>query len=101
ESIRIALARCGQVPEAVVQFQPAQGSGGGEFTFSAKKGVDVTEAGVKHALRKTELRNETGKISDRAVTVSTKTLPISPTEKVARTLAKYAGVTGNDVSISS
>jgi len=101
ETIRAALALYGHVPDAVVQFQPAQGSGGGAFTFTAKKGVKVTEAGVKTALRTTELRNVTVNISGQSVKASTKTLPVSPTEKVARALATYAGATGNDVSISS
>ena len=101
QTIREALALYGHVPDAVVQFQPATGSGGGSFAFSAKKGVKVTEDGVKRALATTELKNPTVKVSGRSITVSTKTLPVSPTEKVARALAKYAGATGNDVSISS
>jgi len=101
ETIRTALATYGRIPDAVVQFQPAQGSGGGSFTFSVRQGVKPTEAGVENALRPTGLRHTTVKISGRGVTVTTKALPISPTEKVARALATYAGVTGNDVSISS
>jgi preprotein translocase subunit SecF len=101
ETIRAALATYGHVANGVVQFQPAKGSGGGDFTFSAKTGVKVTKAGVGDALKSTELRNATVQISGQSVTVSTNRLPLSPTEKVARALAKYAGATANDVSISS
>ena len=100
ETIRAALATYGRVANAVVQFQPGKGNGG-DFTFSAKTGVKVTKAGVEGALKPTELRNATVKISGQSITVSTTTLPLSPTEKVARALAKYAGATANDVSISS
>ena len=100
QTIRNTLALYGHVSEAAVQFQPAR-AGGGEFTLTAKKGVDVTKAGVERALSQTDLRNPTVKVSGPNVTITTKTLPVSPTEKVARLLAKYAGATANDVSISS
>jgi preprotein translocase subunit SecF len=100
ETIRTTLATYGHVNENVVQFATASG-GGGTFTFAAKKGVPISKSGVEGALRTTELRNATVKVSGQNVTITTTTLPVSPTEKVARALAKYAGVTANDVSISS
>ena len=60
-----------------------------------------TEAGVKAALAKTELTDPTVKVDGQNVTVTAKTLPVSPTEKMAAALAKYAGVSTNDVSIST
>lgn len=99
QTVRDSLATYGQVSEAAVQFQPA--NAGGEFTFTAKKGVKVNEAGVERALEKTELRNPTVKVSNQNVTITTKTLPLNPTEKVARALAKYAGTSVNEVSVSS
>ncbi len=101
ETIRTALARYGHVSENAVQFGTAQTGGGGAFTFAAKKGVTISKAGVERLLRTTELRNATVKVSGRTVTITTKTLPISPTEKVSRALAKYAHASANDVSISS
>jgi preprotein translocase subunit SecF len=100
ETIRTALATYGHVSENVVQFATAKG-GGGAFTFTARKGVTVSKSGVERALRATELRNATVKVSGRNVTITATALPISPTEKVARALAQYAGATANDVSISS
>ena len=99
-TISDSLAVYGHVTEAAVQFQPSAKSGG-VFTFTAKKGVTVTEAGVQAVLAKTALRNSVVKISGQDVTITTKTLPISPTEKVARALAKYANASTNDVSIST
>jgi preprotein translocase subunit SecF len=101
ETIRTALATYAHVSENVVQFAAAQQGGGGSFTFTAKKGVPVSKAGVEHVLGTTELKNATVNVSGNDVSITTKTLPLSPTEKVARALAKYAGAGANDVSISS
>jgi preprotein translocase subunit SecF len=101
ETIRTALAGYGHVSENIVQFSTAQAGGGGTFTFTAAKTVTPTKTGVEKVLRTTDLRNAKVTVSGRAVTIFTKTLPISPTEKVARVLATYAHATGNDVSISS
>jgi preprotein translocase subunit SecF len=100
-NIEDALAAYGHVTDAAVQFQPAAKTGGGAFTFTAKKGVTPTEAGVKSALAKTALHNPTVKVSGQDVTITAKALPVTPTDKVARALAKYAGATTNDVSIST
>jgi preprotein translocase subunit SecF len=101
ETIRTALSTYGHVSENVVQFAAADQGGGGSFTFVAKKGVTVSKAGVERVLATTELKNATVKVSGSNVTITTKTLPLSPTEKVARALAKYAHAGANDVSISS
>ena len=100
KTITDTLATYGGVTPAQVQFTQ-DAKGGGSFTFTAKSGVKPTEAGVKTALATTELTNPTVTVSGQDVTVSAKTLPESPTQKVATALAKYAGVTTNDVSIST
>ena len=100
ETIRNALATYGKVTPNDVQFQ-GDNSGGGSFTFTVNKDVKPTEAAVGKALAQTELRNQTVKINGRTVVVSAKQMPESPTEKVAAALAKYAGASKNDVSIST
>jgi len=99
KSINDALAAYGGVTEADVLFKP--GATGGTFTFTAAPHVKPTEAGVNAALAKTELRGQTVKIDGQDVTVTAKTLPVSPTEQVAAALAKYAGTTSEQVSIST
>jgi preprotein translocase subunit SecF len=100
ETIRNALATYGAVTPNDVQFQGGN-TGGGTFTFTATKTVKPDAAAIGRALAKTELRNQTVKITGQTVVVSAKTLPESPTEKVANALAKYAGASKNDVSIST
>ena len=95
-TISDALAAYGHVTEADVQFQSSAKSGG-VLTFTAKKGVKVTKAGVEGVLAKTALRNPTVKVDGSIVTITTKALPVSPTEKVARALAKYSGSNPNEV----
>lgn len=98
-TISDSLAAYGKVTPAAVQFQPAKT--GGAFTFTAKKGVTATKAGLEHVLAADGLHGATASVTGQDVTITAKTLPISPTEKVARALAVYAGATPNDVSISS
>jgi preprotein translocase subunit SecF len=100
-TIEESLAAYGHVQPAAVQFQSATTTGGGNFTFTVKKGVTPTKAGVEAVVAKTALRNATVKVSGQDVTITTKALPLSPTEKVARALATYAGARPDDVSISS
>jgi preprotein translocase subunit SecF len=100
QTISEALATYGHVTPAQVQFLP-DAKNGGSFTFTAKKGVTPTEAGVKAAIAKTELTGATVKIEGQDVTVTAKTLPVSPTQRMAAALAKYAGVDSNEVSIST
>jgi len=99
KAIDDALALYGGVTEADVLFQPAKV--GGTFTLTTASKVKPTETGVNAALTKTELRGQTVKVSGRDVTVTAKTLPVSPTEKVADTLARYAGTNSQAVSIST
>ena len=101
ETIRTALSTYAHVSENVVQFATADRGGGGTFTFTAKKGVTVSKSGVERVLGTTELRNAAVAVKGQNVTITAKALPVSPTEKVARALAKYAGAGANDVSISS
>jgi preprotein translocase subunit SecF len=98
-AITEALATYGGVTPAQVQFAQAAKSGG-SFTFTTKSKTP-TEEGVKAALEKTELKDATVKVDGKNVTVSAKTLPVSPTERMAIALAKYAGVNKEDVSIST
>jgi preprotein translocase subunit SecF len=100
KTIEDTLATYGGVTPAQVQFQRAA-NGGGTFTFTAANGITPTEAGVKAALAKTEIKDPTVTVSGQNVTVSAKTLPVSTVDKVATALATYAGVTQNDVSIST
>jgi preprotein translocase subunit SecF len=100
KTINDTLATYGGVTPAQVQFQRGT-NGGGTFTFTAKKGVTPTEAGVKAALAKTELKDPTVTVSGQNVTVSAKVLPVSTVEKVATALATYAGANANEVSIST
>jgi preprotein translocase subunit SecF len=100
QEIEQSLATYGGVTPADVQFQQGA-TNGGSFTFTAKAPVKPTEAGVKAVLAKTELENPTVTVSGQNVTVTATTLPLSPTEKVADALAKYAGANTNDVSIST
>jgi preprotein translocase subunit SecF len=99
KTIDDALAAYGGVTEADVLFQPAKT--GGTFTFTTAPHITPTEAGVNAALAKTELRGQTVKVDGRNVVVTAKTLPESPTEKVADALAKYAGTDSQQVSIST
>jgi len=100
QTIREALATYGHVTQSDVQFTTEQ-SGSGSFTFSASKSVEPTKDAVNRALAKTELRGQTVTINKQDVTIAAKKLPVSPTEKVANALAKYAGVSRGDVSIST
>jgi preprotein translocase subunit SecF len=99
KDIEDALATYGGVTPAHVQFE--QATTGGTFTFTADKSVKPTEEGVTKALSKTELTNPTVKVDGQNVTITAKTLPTSPTEKMAIALANYAGVHKEDVSIST
>ncbi len=101
ETVRNSLAAYAAVTPNDVQFRGDDKGVGGSFTFTAKKTVKPSEAAIKRALAKTELKSETVKITGKGVVVSAKTLPESPTEKVATALAKYAGASKNDVSIST
>lgn len=98
-AISDALAKYAHVTEADVVFQGAPH--GGTFTFAAAKGVKPTQAGVEQALGATKLRGATVKVNGQDVVVSANALPVSPVEGVAAVLAKYAGATTNDVSIST
>jgi preprotein translocase subunit SecF len=100
KDIEDTLATYGGVTPAQVQFVQ-DGKGGGSFTFTAKKGVTPTEAGVKAALAKTQLEKPTVKVDGQNVTITATSLPVSPTEKMAIALAKYAGVNQTEVSIST
>jgi len=100
KTISDTLATYGAVTPAQVQFAQAAKSGG-TFTFTADSHVKPTPDGVKVALTKTELKEPTVTVSGQNVTVTAKTLPESPTERVAAALAKYAGANKNDVSIST
>ena len=84
-----------------MQFTQAQSGGGGSFTFTANKRVQPSEEAVNRVLARTELRDATVKVDGQDVTITAKTLPVSPTEKVATALADYAGAQKDDVSIST
>ncbi len=99
KQINDALAAYGGVTEADVLFQPAKT--GGTFTFTTSSKVKPTKASVDAALAKTELHGQTETISGRTVTITAKSLPVSPTEKVANALAKFAGTNSQAVSIST
>jgi len=100
QTIETTLATYGGVSQADVQFQQGV-KAGGSFTFTAATRVKPTKAAVLGALAKTQLANPTVTVSGQDVTISATTLPISPTEQVAQTLARYAGTSSNDVSIST
>ncbi len=99
KDIQDALATYGHVSIAEVQFD--QATNGGTFTFTADKTVKPTEDAVKKVLAKTLLTDPTVTVDGQSVTINAKTLPVSPTEKVAIALAKYAGVSKEEVSIST
>jgi preprotein translocase subunit SecF len=99
--IRESLATYGGVQQNDVQFTQAQSGGGGSFTFTANKRVQPSEEAVNRVLARTELRDATVKVDGQDVTIAAKTLPVSPTEKVATALAAYAGAQKDDVSIST
>ena len=58
-------------------------------------------AGVKSAMAGTRLTDPQVKVSGRTVTVTVTTLPPSQVQSVASALAKYAGATINDVSVTT
>jgi preprotein translocase subunit SecF len=101
EKVRDALASYGVVNPSDVQFNSAQSSNGGSFTFTAAPSVKPDKDAINKALAATELRGQTVTINGQNVTITAKTLPASPTERVADALAKYAHATRNDVSIST
>ena len=101
QTIRETLATYGHVTQNDVQFTSAESGGGGSFTFTTPKSVEPTKDAVNRALAKTELRGQTVTINGQNVTIVAQTLPVSPTEKVASAVAKYAGAGRNDVSIST
>jgi preprotein translocase subunit SecF len=100
QTVENTLATYGGVNPADVQFAEGTKSGG-SFVFTAKAPVKPTSAAVLKALTPTALRDATVKVSGQGVTVTAKTLPVSPTEQVAGALAKYAGTNLNEVSIST
>ena len=97
--VQVALAKYGGVTDADVAF--SQSGSGGSFTFTAKAGVNPAIDGVKSALAGTRLTNPQVKVSARTVTVTVTTLPASQVQSVASALAKYAGASVNDVSITT
>ncbi len=97
--VQSALAKFGGVNDADVAF--SQSGAGGSFTFTAKTGVNPTVDGVTSALAGARLTNPQIKVSARAVTVTVSTLPPSQVQSVASALAKYAGTSVNDVSITT
>ena len=101
EKVRDVLATAGGVTPADVQFNSAPTGAGGAFTFTAAKTVKPNKDTINKALAATKLRGQTVSIDGQNVTVTAKTLPVSPTEKVAVALARYAGATRDDVSIST
>jgi preprotein translocase subunit SecF len=98
DEVQTALAKYGGVNAADVQVPNANG---GSFTFTTKKGFTPTEAGVKAAVAGTQLTNPTVKVSGSNVTVTVAKLPVSQVQTVAAALAKYAGASVNDVSITT
>ncbi len=96
--VQTALAKYGGVNVADVQVPQTTP---GAFTFTAKTGVTPTVAGVKGVLAGTKLTNPTVTVKGQAVTINVKTLPASQVQSVAAALAKYAGGTVNDVSITT
>jgi preprotein translocase subunit SecF len=100
--VQLALAKYGGVTDNDVQFVPSgAGAGGGSFTFTPKLGITPTVAEVKSAIAGTRLTNPQVKVSGRTVTVTVTTLPPSQVQSVASALAKYAGATINDVSVTT
>jgi preprotein translocase subunit SecF len=97
--VQAALAKYGGVNDADVAF--SQSGSGGSFTFTAKAGVNPTVGGVTSALAGARLTNPQIKVSARTVTVTVGTLPPSQVQSVASALAKYAGASVNDVSITT
>ncbi len=99
--IRESLATYGDVQQNDVQFAQAQSGGGGSFTFTANKRVQPSEEAVNRVLARPSSATRTVKVDGQDVTITAKTLPVSPTEKVATALADYAGAQQDDVSIST
>jgi preprotein translocase subunit SecF len=98
-TITKALAEYGEVDEAAVEFQRA--GDGGTFVFTARKGVDPTEAAVQGALRGSGLDAPTVVVNGGDVTVTATKLPESPIQTVSTALAKYAGAEASAVSVST
>jgi preprotein translocase subunit SecF len=96
--IQSALANYGQIPDADVTVPTGTP---GSFTFTAKAGVKPTAAGVTAALNGTGLTNPKITIKGNAVTVAVTKLPASQVQTVAAALAKYAGTSATDVSITT
>jgi preprotein translocase subunit SecF len=94
-----ALADYAQVDDAAVQFQAA--GDGGTFTVTSKAGVTPTKEGVEAALQPAGLTNPQVTVDGRNITVKVDKLPASPVQSVAEALAKYAGTTTQNVSIST
>ena len=102
QTIEDDLATYGGVTAADVQLaEPVKAGAPFTFTFTAKAPAKPTQAGIEAVLARDKLSGATVNVSGLDVTITTKTLPISPTEQVADALAKYAGATTNDVSIST
>jgi len=96
--VQSALADYGQVTDADVTVPTGTA---GAFSFTAKAGVKPTVAGVTAALKDTRLENPKVTIKGNAVTVTVTKLPPSQVQTVAAGLAKYAGATTTDVSITT
>ena len=90
KTIEDALATYGGVTPADVQFQRGQG----RRHVHVHRGVDgEADRGRRStpSLAKTELRGQTVTVSGQDVTITAKTLPVSPTEKVADALGEVRG----------
>jgi preprotein translocase subunit SecF len=98
--LQTALAHYGGVNDADVSFTQTANGAGGTYTFTAKQGIKPTEAGVK-AVIGAQVTNPTVKVTGQNVTVSVPKLPPSDVQKVAAALAKYAGTSATDVSITT
>ncbi len=98
DAAQTALAKYGGVNPGDVTVP---NSDGGTFTFTAKPGVKPTVEGVTNALASTQVKNAKVKVDGQVVTITVPKLPVSQVQTVAAALAKYAGSTVTDVSITT
>jgi preprotein translocase subunit SecF len=97
--VQNALAKYGGVGAADVTVPSGTG---GDFTFTAKKGVTPTVDGVKAALVGSRLTNPQVKVDGQNVTVTVARLPASQLQAVSSALSQYAGTKSlDDVSVTT
>jgi len=94
-----ALAQYAKLHDADVEF--VQNGNGGTFTFTAPKGVTPDKDQISATLNGLGIiKDPTITVEGQTVTVDASKLSASKVTEVSDALAKYAGATSNDVSIS-